>query len=38
MIIGDNAYETVPGWLGTPLVAKGELERPLVSKTSGGVR
>jgi len=27
MIIGDNAYETVPGWLGTPLVPKSELER-----------
>jgi hypothetical protein len=24
MIIGENAYETVPGWLGTPLVPRGE--------------
>jgi hypothetical protein len=25
MIIGENAYETVPGWLGTPLVPRGEV-------------
>jgi hypothetical protein len=24
MIIGENAYETVPGWLGTPLVPRSD--------------
>lgn len=28
MIIGENAYETVPGWLGTPLVPRGEVRGP----------
>lgn len=37
MIIGDNAYETVPGWLGTPL-SKGERLSDGQARGSSGAR